>query len=365
VLGAALTPHPSPPPSNTTPTKTAAAAAATTDETGKYVSRDESAKKEEDGGMLAFRVITNDGTPEHCMHLITLKNIFSRQLPKMPKEYIVRLVFDRRHHSMALYKGKEVVGGICFRPYLEQQFAEIAFCAVTATEQVKGYGTRLMNHLKEHAKKIGLTHFLTYADNYAVGYFKKQGFTKQVFMNKDRWVGYIKDYDGGTLMECAINRDIDYLDVPGMIQKQREVCQAHIRERSRSHKVYPGLDLAGGPVADVYTIPGIREAGWDAADVCAKQSRQGTREEGHLQTQLRMYLKNVRSHTSSWPFHAPVDVTEVPDYSDVISDPIDLSAMEERLDSGFYKTKQMFLADLERMCANCMKYNKSDTPFYK
>ena len=27
-------------------------------------------------------------------------------------------------------------------------------CAVTATEQVKGYGTRLMTPLKEHAKKI-------------------------------------------------------------------------------------------------------------------------------------------------------------------------------------------------------------------
>ena len=29
--------------------------------------------------------------------LITLKNIFGKQLPKMPKEYIVRLVMDRRH----------------------------------------------------------------------------------------------------------------------------------------------------------------------------------------------------------------------------------------------------------------------------
>jgi histone acetyltransferase len=29
--------------------------------------------------------------------LIDLKNIFSRQLPKMPKEYIVKLVFDRNH----------------------------------------------------------------------------------------------------------------------------------------------------------------------------------------------------------------------------------------------------------------------------
>lgn len=56
-----------------------------------------------------------------------------------------------------------------------QKFGEIAFCAITADEQVKGYGTRLMNQLKEHARDAdGLTHFLTYADNNAVGYFIKQ-----------------------------------------------------------------------------------------------------------------------------------------------------------------------------------------------
>ena len=32
-----------------------------------------------------------------------------------------------------------------------------------------------MNHLKQHAREgDGLTHFLTYADNNAVGYFIKQ-----------------------------------------------------------------------------------------------------------------------------------------------------------------------------------------------
>lgn len=56
-----------------------------------------------------------------------------------------------------------------------QKFGEIAFCAITADEQVKGYGTRLMSHLKQHARDVdGLTHFLTYADNNAVGYFVKQ-----------------------------------------------------------------------------------------------------------------------------------------------------------------------------------------------
>lgn len=36
---------------------------------------------------------------------------------------------------------------ICGR-WRAQGFAEIAFCAVTANEQVKGFGTRLMNYTK-------------------------------------------------------------------------------------------------------------------------------------------------------------------------------------------------------------------------
>ena len=135
--------------------------------------------------------------------LTQVKNIFATQLPKMPREYIARLVFDRKHRTLLAIKRDRVVGGICFRPFVPQRFAEIAFCAITSSEQVKGYGTRLMNHLKEATKLDNLTHFLTYADNYAIGYFKKQGFTKSISMPAERWVGYIKDYDGGTLMECG------------------------------------------------------------------------------------------------------------------------------------------------------------------
>lgn len=56
-----------------------------------------------------------------------------------------------------------------------QGLGEIAFCAVAANQQVRGFGTRLMNHTKAMARdRDGLTHFLTYADNNAVGYFTKQ-----------------------------------------------------------------------------------------------------------------------------------------------------------------------------------------------
>lgn len=47
---------------------------------------------------------------------------------------------------------------------------------LVACERLKlqGYGTHLMNHLKEYHIKHNILYFLTYADEYAIGYFKKQ-----------------------------------------------------------------------------------------------------------------------------------------------------------------------------------------------
>lgn len=142
----------------------------------------------------------------------------------MPKEYIVKLAFDRHHESMVILKNNtKVIGGICYRQYKSQRFAEVAFLAVTANEQVRGYGTRLMNKFKEHMQKQGIEYLLTYADNFAIGYFKKQGFTKEHRMPQERWKGFIKDYDGGTLMECFIHPFIDYSVISKIISRQKEV----------------------------------------------------------------------------------------------------------------------------------------------
>ena len=93
-------------------------------------------------------IVQNDGTDDNMVKLIGLKNLFSKQLPKMPKDYIVRLVFDRRHKSLAILsddpkvKGTddEIIGGICYRAYHDMRFAEIAFCAVSQAQQVKVSG---------------------------------------------------------------------------------------------------------------------------------------------------------------------------------------------------------------------------------
>lgn len=44
-----------------------------------------------------------------------------------------------------------------------------------------------MNKLKDHCRTKEWNYFLTYADNNAIGYFKKQGFSSQVKMDPDTW----------------------------------------------------------------------------------------------------------------------------------------------------------------------------------
>jgi histone acetyltransferase len=94
---------------------------------------------------IRWTIIKNDGKSESLIKLVALKSLFAKQLPKMPRAYIARLVFDRRHISLVILSDdpkvkdtdKEVIGSICYRPFPEMRFAEIAFCAVNADHQVK------------------------------------------------------------------------------------------------------------------------------------------------------------------------------------------------------------------------------------
>ena len=77
-----------------------------------FSQRDKNIKIQEEKGLFDFLVIKNTGenNKENLdnMKLLTdLKNIIAKQLPKMPKEYIVRLVFDKHHESMIIIKSKK------------------------------------------------------------------------------------------------------------------------------------------------------------------------------------------------------------------------------------------------------------------
>jgi len=293
------------------------------------------------------------------------KKIFATQLPKMPREYIVRLVMDRKHKTMILLKnGTKPVGGICYRPNYTQKFAEIAFCAIDSTEQVKGFGTLLMNKVKEHVKKENITHFLTYADNYAIGYFEKQGFTKEVTLDQKSWKGYIKDYDGGTLMECVIDTKIDYLKIRDVVEKQRQYIYKQILKHTNVSQIYSGMDVGrkakvkSSKDLNIMKIKGIKESGWGGRAPRIVSRRCSETQDSSLHAQLLRTFDQIKMHSASWPFHTPVDTDVYEDYGDFVSEPIDLLMIKRRLDKGdYYTTKSKFARDLTLMCSNCKAFN--------
>ncbi|KAK3341462.1 Bromodomain-containing protein [Lasiosphaeria hispida] len=322
---------------------------------------------EERNGEIEFRVVNNDNERESLIILTGLKCIFQKQLPKMPKDYIARLVYDRTHLSIAIVKKPlEVVGGITYRPFKGRQFAEIVFCAISSDQQVKGYGAHLMSHLKDYVKATSdVMHFLTYADNYAIGYFKKQGFTKEITLDKSVWMGYIKDYEGGTIMQCSMLPRIRYLEMGRMLLKQKECVQAKIRAFSKSHIIHQPpkqWQKTGAPTPiDPLSIEAIRASGWSPdMDELARQPRHGPN-----YNQLLHLLNDLQNHQSSWPFLTPVNKDDVADYYEVIKEPMDLGTMESKLEADQYATPEDFIRDARLIFDNCRKYNNESTPYAK
>ncbi|KAK6170523.1 hypothetical protein SNE40_018897 [Patella caerulea] len=336
-----------------------------------HATRDETARSEEEKGVIQFHVIGNSlnsvPSKQLILWLIGLQNVFSHQLPRMPKEYITRLVFDPKHRCLAIIKDKRVIGGICFRMFPSQGFTEIVFCAVTSNEQVKGYGTHLMNHLKDYHIRHNIFHFLTFADEFAIGYFKKQGFSKEIKLSKTAYVGYIKDYEGATLMGCELNPKIRYTEFSRIIRKQKQIVKKIVElKQAQFEKIYPGLACFKDGVRQIpiESIPGLQEAGWKPASSPDK-SKDSATDADQLYASLKTVLQQVKAHQSSWPFQKPVDKSEAPDYYDHIKFPMDFKSMSDRLKNRYYCHKRLFIADMQRVFDNCRNYNDSDTEYYK
>ncbi|KAG8418524.1 hypothetical protein J3459_012395 [Metarhizium acridum] len=262
----------------------------------------------------------------------------------MPKDYIARLVYDRTHLSIAIVKKPlEVVGGITYRPFKGRQFAEIVFCAISSDQQVKGYGAHLMSHLKDYVKATSdVMHFLTYADNYAIGYFKKQG-------------GH---------HYAVLHATPDPIPRNGPYAAQTKECvQAKIRAYSKSHIVHaPPKEWKNGVrEIDPLDIPAIRASGWSPdMDELARQPRHGPN-----YNQLLHLLNDLQNHQSAWPFLVPVNRDDVADYYEVIKEPMDLSTMENKLEADQYATPEDFTRDAKLIFDNCRKYNNENTPYAK
>lgn len=228
-----------------------------------------------------------------------------------------------------------------------------------------GYGTHLMNHLKDYHIKHNIYHFLTYADQFAIGYFKKQGFTKEIKINATAYTGYIKDYEGATLMDCQLKPEIIYTLFSSIIHKQKDILKKLIEHKqTETTKTFNGLQqFKDGGVREQVDFDEI--AGLAEMNIDLKSERVVERPFEELYPLLKQVLSQIKNHNSSWPFLKPVEEDEAPDYYDHIKYPMDLKTMTERLKSKYYINKRLFIADMQRIFNNCRAYNGSETEYYK
>uniref|UniRef100_A0A3Q0S260 Bromodomain and PHD finger containing 3 n=1 Tax=Amphilophus citrinellus TaxID=61819 RepID=A0A3Q0S260_AMPCI len=80
---------------------------------------------------------------------------------------------------------------------------------------------------------------------------------------------------------------------------------------------------------------------------------------------LRSTLDQLQEKDTAQIFAQPVDIKEVPDYLEFISNPIDFSTMRSKLESHSYRSVADLEADFNLMVSNCLLYNSKDTVFHR
>ncbi|KAH0618774.1 hypothetical protein JD844_018238 [Phrynosoma platyrhinos] len=80
---------------------------------------------------------------------------------------------------------------------------------------------------------------------------------------------------------------------------------------------------------------------------------------------LRTTLDLLQEKDPAQIFAEPVNLSEVPDYLEFISKPMDFSTMRRKLESHLYRTLDEFEEDFNLILTNCMRYNSKDTVFHR
>ncbi|KAK9088176.1 hypothetical protein Scep_027258 [Stephania cephalantha] len=70
-------------------------------------------------------------------------------------------------------------------------------------------------------------------------------------------------------------------------------------------------------------------------------------------------LRKLMNHQYGFVFNQPVDpvALQIPDYFDIISEPMDLGTIKKKLENGLYSSTNEFAADVRLTFSNAMKYN--------
>ena len=117
-------------------------------------------------------------------------------------------VVDKRLGKVATVDGGVtvvggVVGGSCYRvwPSEDVSFVELALIAVAGSHQGEGLGAATLRRVEDASRDSrGASRILTYADNRAFAFFRRQGFSRTVTTPFALWKPKIVDYSVGAVV---------------------------------------------------------------------------------------------------------------------------------------------------------------------
>lgn len=102
------------------------------------------------------------------------------------------------------------------------------------------------------------------------------------------------------------------------------------------------------------------------APLTQEEKKKLEKEEESTFRNLRLFLRDVLMRlgrdTRFKIFSKPVDFEEVPDYVEVIKNPMDFSTMYTKIDQYKYQTVSMFIEDIDLICNNALEYNPDRRP---
>ncbi|KAL0701935.1 hypothetical protein Bca4012_058057 [Brassica carinata] len=80
---------------------------------------------------------------------------------------------------------------------------------------------------------------------------------------------------------------------------------------------------------------------------------------------LLFILDRVQKKDTYGVYSDPVDSEELPDYHEIIKNPMDFTTLREKLEAGAYSTLEQFEANVFLICTNAMEYNSADTIYHR
>ncbi|XP_050294665.1 ATPase family AAA domain-containing protein 2-like isoform X2 [Anthonomus grandis grandis] len=97
------------------------------------------------------------------------------------------------------------------------------------------------------------------------------------------------------------------------------------------------------------------------APLSEEQAQKIYETEEHTLRELRIFLrdmcKKLANNKLFFMFTKPVDTEEVPDYTEIIKQPMDLETMMMKVDFHRYECAKDFLSDIDLICQNALEYN--------